>query len=659
VTTPPLDRHRFRIVVILLGLVMLGHVHWLPPLYAAWLFAMLGFARWRAHREVRPAPVWIRLPLLVATLGLLIYGAGSPIGREGGSAMLGGLIVLKLLESTQRRDVRVITAAALFFCMIGFLFGQGLLLTLYFCAVATLCFLVLHLSILDDPASNTRLIADLRRGLRVSARVAAAALPLTLVAFVFFPRLSSPLWGAPWDATQGRTGISDRMRPGALSRLWNDDTPAFRVTFDGEAPPAAMRYWRGPVLWTFNGEEWARADLYAATAPARIEADAGSVVDYEILMEPTEQSWWFPLDLPLAVPNDARITGDGQVRARRPLIGPRSERFRSAWRYRFDLDAAPGQRWMGLQLPARGNPRARELAAAWRARHGNNHQAVIDEALALFNRDFMYTLEPPPLTREIVDDFLFNTKAGYCEYYASSFVFLMRAAGIPARVVTGYQGGMYNGAGGYWIVRNSDAHAWSEVWLEGQGWVRVDPTAAVAPERIDRGSLAAAMPEAARWYSEGWGLEWRNRFDLIARYWRQAVIEFDAVRQRNLLQQVGLEDMSWQALGGGLLVFGAIALALGAWLSLRGLDTSTRDPLVLAYRRFNTRLARAGVAREAGEGPIAFGERAAQSLPRAAPAILELTRRFAEQRYGVSAHDADASHRRRLAQELRAFRVRR
>ena len=235
----------------------------------------------------------------------------------------------------------------------------------------------------------------------------------------------------------------------------------------------------------------------------------------------------------------------------------------------------------------------------------------------------------------------------------------MRAAGIPARVVTGYQGGMYNSAGGYWIVRNSDAHAWAEVWLTGRGWVRVDPTAAVAPERIDRGSLAAAMPEAARWYSDGWGLEWRNRLDLVARYWRQAVIEFDAVRQRNLLQQVGLEDLGWQALGGGLLVFGAITLTFGAWLSLRGMAQRTRDPLLVAYRRFNARLARAGVVRAAGEGPVAFGERAASALPRAASAILELTRRFAEQRYGESAGNLDDSHRRRLAQELRTFRVRR
>ena len=312
---------------------------------------------------------------------------------------------------------------------------------------------------------------------------------------------------------------------------------------------------------------------------------------------------------------------------------------------------------MALRLPNSGNLRSRTLAAAWREQHGRNDQAVIDEALALFNREFTYTLRPPPLGRETVDDFLFNTKAGYCEYFASSFAFLMRAANIPTRIVTGYQGGIYNGMGGYWIVRNSDAHAWTEVWLDGRGWVRVDPTAAVAPERINRGSLAAAMPEAASWYSEGWGADWRNRLDLVARYWRQAVIEFDAIRQQNLLQQVGLEDMSWQALGGGLLIFGGLGLALGAWLSLRGLAPRSGDPLLLAYRRFNQRLARAGVARADNEGPVAFGERAATSLSQAAPAILELTRRFAEQRYGESANDADASHRRRLAQELRAFRV--
>lgn len=657
--TTSLDRHRYGLVIVLVALMLLGHLHWLPPLYALWLFALLGFSAWRVRHEVRAAPAVLRLPLLLATLGLLIYSAGSPIGREGGSALLGGLIVLKLLESTRRRDARVLAAAALFFCMIGFLFGQGLVLTLYFCAVATSCFLVLHVVSLEGERDWPQLQTDVQRGLRISGRVAAAAIPLTIVTFVFFPRLSSPLWGAPWDATQGRTGISDRMRPGALSRLWNDDTPAFRVTFDGEAPPAAARYWRGPVLWSFDGEEWSRPDVYSGNGPGQIEPDAATIVNYEILMEPTEQSWWFPLDIPLSAPADARITGDGQTRSRRPLIGPRSERFRSAWRYSFDITPASGQRWLGLQLPPRGNTRARELARTWRARHGSNDTAVIDEALALFNREFMYTLEPPPLGRDIVDDFLFNTKAGYCEYYASSFVFLMRAADIPARVVTGYQGGVFNSAGGYWIVRNSDAHAWAEVWLQGRGWVRVDPTSAVAPERIDRGSLAAAMPEAASWYSDGWGAEWRNRFDLVTRYWRKAVIEFDAVRQRNLLQQVGLENMGWQALGTGLLIFGAIGLALGAWLSLRGLGQGSRDPLLIAYRRFNNRLARAGVTRGEDEGPVAFGERAALKLPHAAPAILELTRRFAEQRYGESANDADISHRVRLARELRAFRLHR
>jgi transglutaminase-like putative cysteine protease len=658
--TTPIDRLRYACVVALVAMMLFGHVHWMPPVYSAWLFALLGFAIWRTRREVRTAPAWIRLPVLAATFGLLVYSAGSPIGREGGSAMLGGLIVLKLLETTQRRDARVIAAAALFFSMIGFLFGQGLALTLYFCAVATSCFLALHLVSLDNPVGVTHLVSDLRRGLRISARVGAAAIPLTIIAFVFFPRLSSPLWGAPWDATQGRTGISDRMRPGALSKLWNDDTPVFRVTFlDGAMPPPSARYWRGPVLWAFDGQEWSRADLYRLTPSPKVDYAPESVVEYEVLMEPTEQAWWFPLDLALNAPDNARITGDGQVVSRRPLIGPRKANFRSAWQFRMDVEPAGGQRWAARQLPRTGNPQARQLASSWRNRHGTDDQAVIDEALALFNREFTYTLEPPPLGRDIVDDFLFNTKAGYCEYYASSFVFLMRAANLPARIVTGYQGGMYNGAGDYWIVRNSDAHAWAEVWLEGQGWVRVDPTAAVAPERINRGNLAAAMPEAASWYSDGWGLEWRNRFDLIARYWRQAVIEFDAVRQRNLLQQVGLEDMSWQALGGGLLVFGAIALALGAWLSLRGLARGTRDPLLRAYRRFNLRLARAGVPRAAGEGPVAFGERAAAQLPQAASAILELTRRFAEQRYGESANDADTSHRKRLALELRAFRVRR
>lgn len=658
----PLDRARYQLVVALNALMLFGHVHWMPVSYAVWLFGLLALAAWFARRGIVTVPTLIRLPLLIATMGLLVYAAGSPIGREGGSAMLGGLIVLKMFETRTLRDARVTTAAVLFFCMIGFLFGQGLTLTLYFCFVAFACFLVLHL--VSNSAQRidrwSELRAHIKFGMRLSGRIAAAAIPLTVITFVFFPRLSSPLWGAPWDATSGKTGISDRMRPGALSQFWNDDTPAFRVTFFGEAPPPAARYWRGPVLWNFDGAEWSRPDAFSGEDTFDLRYEPSSLLEYEVLMEPTEQRWWFPLDFVVKRPDGTRMSADGQVTAYRPIIGPRKARMTSAWRYTLDVNPPRGQRWLGLRLPESGNARARALAEQWRVTHGDNDQAVIDAALSLFNREFSYTLEPPPLMSDDgVDDFLFATKAGYCEYFASAFVYLMRAAGIPARVVTGFQGGTYNASGDYWIVRNSDAHAWSEVWLQDRGWVRVDPTAAVAPERISRGSLSAAMPEAANWYNEGWGADLRNRFDLVARYWRQAVIEFDAVRQRNLLQQVGLEDLSWQSLGGGLLIFGGLALALGVWLSLRGTVQRASDPLLRAYHRFTSILTRAGVKRADTEGPLAFGERASTQLPHAASAILELTRRYAEQRYGESANDPDLSHRQRLARELRAFRINR
>ena len=655
----PLDRGRYALVLALDALLLGGHLHWMPTPYAAWLGFLLLLAAWLARHQVRASGALVRLPLLFLTFGLLVYAAGSPIGREGGSALLGGLIFLKLFETATARDARITAAAALFFSMIGFLFGQGLLLTVYFCMVAIAAFVLLHVVSVGEGDPAAAWPDGLRRGLRVGARVTVAALPLTIAVFILFPRLSSPLWGAPWDATQGKTGISDRMRPGQLSALWNDDSPAFRVTFTGAVPPPASRYWRGPVLWSFDGGEWSRSDLYRGSRVADLRYQPDSVVEYEVLMEPSERNWWFPLDFALQIPEGARLASDGQVTTFRPIIGPRKATFRSAWRYQLDIRPVMGQRWAAMRLPEAGNPRSRQLAAEWRSAHGGDADAIINAALQLFHRDFAYTLDPPPLSSDTVDDFLFNTKAGYCEYFASSFAFLMRAAGIPARIVTGYQGGSYNASGGYWIVRNSDAHAWTEVWLEGRGWVRVDPTAAVAPERINRGSLSAALPEAATWYSEGWGAEWRNRFDLIARYWRQAVIEFDAVRQRNLLQQVGLEDLGWRALGGALVVFGGIGLLLGVWLSLRGMAPAQRDALLVAYRRFGDRLARCGVARAEAEGPIAYGERAAQSLPECAPAILELTRRFAEQRYGESANDPDRSHRQRLARELRAFRARR
>jgi hypothetical protein len=315
---------------------------------------------------------------------------------------------------------------------------------------------------------------------------------------------------------------------------------------------------------------------------------------------------------------------------------------------------SPGDYPATLQLPRRGNPRARELARSWRSQH-DQPEAIVNAALGLFHDSFAYSLEPPMVGANGVDDFLFEFKSGYCEHFAGAFAFLMRAAGIPARVVIGFQGGYFNSVGGFFNVRFSDAHAWTEVWLDGKGWVRVDPTAAVSPERIERGSLADRSAAQA-WYASGgiWAA-FRDRVALVGYWWNRAVVEFTALRQRDLIEALGLGDDSGFSLALALVISALFALGLAGWLVSRRASAAT-DPVLAAYRRYCRRLGEAGIARNPSEGPAEFSHRAAAALPHAAPEILRLSADFVRLRY-ASHPTAAGELRRDWLRRVRRFRV--
>ncbi len=649
---------QLRALAVVLFAAITAHAGWLPWTLLGYLIAIIALRlAWQRYSARVPAQ-WIRLPLFVLTLALVYSNVGSPVSRDGGVALLIALATLKLVETDSVRDGRMLIAALFFLSMTAFLFSQSALLTLWVAAVAVAAFACLTLL---RKYPDARLLAGAARSevlaaARSTARTAAAALPLVVVAFVFFPRLGQPLWGAPWDPSQGRTGIGDEMRPGMLSKLWQDDTPVFRVSFDGETPAARDLYWRGPVLDRFDGQAWTRGDAFDRFDRIDFRYEPSSVVSYEVLLEATERVWYFPLDLPLRAAAKSRLLMDGQMVTFRPIIAPRNVRMQSATRFSFDANARPAEMAFALRLPAASNPRARALAGGWREQ-GMNDAQIIDAALTLFNQSFSYTLEPPPLAPDrSVDEFLFDTRIGYCEHFSSAFTFLMRAAGVPARVVTGYLGGYRNASGNYLVVRNSDAHAWSEVWIAGRGWIRVDPTSAVAPERIDRGSIYDALPEAALWYQNSWLTPFMDRFDVVSRWWRQRVVDFDAQRQRNLLGSFGVEDTELKDLVLLLIISGSAALAFGIWWSLRGLGGHSRDPLLVAWRHFGRQLERRGIARGHHEGPIDYSRRAARQLPSAAGEILQLGRDFAQLRYNPE-HAADEEAQRALIRRLRRFRA--
>ncbi|MGP1667771.1 MAG: transglutaminase family protein, partial [Rhodanobacter sp.] len=350
-------------------------------------------------------------------------------------------------------------------------------------------------------------------------------MPLALLAFLLVPRLSTPLWGAP-SPDQARTGLSDSMSPGNFTELLIDDSPAMRVSFEGPPPAPEQRYFRAYVMGQYDGNRWQYHDV---TQQPSTPIEATTSIGYQISLEASHQRVLPTLDVPLDAPADAQMRPDRVVMADKPVTHPISYTLRSATRYRLQPQfGTHGQRW--LQWPAGSNPRTLAFAQAWRQRLGADDDAIVQAALALFHDGgFRYTLAPAPLGRQAMDDFLFDTREGFCEHYASAFTLLMRAAGIPARVVTGYQGGYWNAAANYLLVRNSDAHAWSEVWLAGRGWVRVDPTAAVRPERVSLGATAAAGNQLG-WYRSSWLHGFRNRWDVVNRWWNQGVVGFDALR---------------------------------------------------------------------------------------------------------------------------------
>jgi transglutaminase-like putative cysteine protease len=479
-----------------------------------------------------------------------------------------------------------------------------------------------------------------RAQLRSAGMLLAQSVPLMLVLFLLFPRVPGPLWGLPRDAFAGVSGLSDTMTPGSLSSLVLSDAVAFRVRFDAQIPRAKDLYWRGPVMWDFDGRTWS-AQFFVYTAPG-IEA-AGDPVAYEVTLEPHNRRWLFALDLPAVVPPRSVVSTDYQLYSVQPVTS----------RLRYDMTSFLNARFgevenrfavrRALQVPPRSNPRAQELGRALRQKHADDEQ-IIAEMLGMFRRNFVYTLEPPLLGEDPVDEFLFSTRSGFCEHYASAFAVVMRAAGIPTRIVTGYQGGEVNALGNYLIVRQADAHAWTEVWLTNRGWVRVDPTFAVAPVRVDTG-ISAAVPRTDSlplMVRTPWEFLRQARFawDYMASAWNQWVLGYTPERQRSLLAHAGLDDATWEKLTAILLVVAGVIVAMFTALALRQLKSRTRDPVAIAYRRYCDKLRRRGLTREAAEGPVDYASRIERLRPELTPAVEAITRLYIALRYGAESSAA-------------------
>ena len=603
------------------------------PYLAIWItLAFICCAVWRYSIEKRRRMLpsrWIRGGLaLLCFLG--VFGTYSSISGVGpGSALLAIMAALKLLETRQRRDQFVLLFISIFLVMSSLLREQYLW-SLPYLLGSTLIILTAWLRMSAGESETAK------QSFATGGRLLMYAAPLAIVMWVFFPRLASPFWAVPIDTSQATSGLSDSMSPGDISSLSMSDAVAFRVQFDGSVPESRDLYWRGLVMTRFNGRTWTGSEPLMDRNAVDEILESGEPISYEVTLEPTRQQWVFAMDLPLDWSLDRTFMGPQQQLARVTPIEQRiSYKAVSYPDYVLQGDLSSlSQQWY-TAIPDSGNTRSKSLAREMRATAGSD-TAYIEAVLAMFHdEEYFYTLQPPALGSNPVDRFLFDTRRGFCEHYASAFAFMMRSANIPVRIILGYQGGEINPMGGHLIVRQSDAHAWTEVWLERYGWYRVDPTAAVAPERIEFGVRGAAL----NGIGETWGYSAPSQFlqnltmtwDALNAKWNEWVLGYGPDTQDSFMEWLGMDDPNWRKM-----LLTLVGSVIGLILAISGLmmlryRSPAKDRASILYARF---IKMTGLRRRIGETEQEFALRAANDGTVSDDAVAAVTGSYLNARYG-------------------------
>lgn len=597
-----------------------------------WRFGIDNFA-WRMP------PRWARWLLLAAVVSSILGSFGTFLGREAGIAFLTGAVGLKALEIRKLRDYMITVFLAYFLLISAFLYSQSMFIAVYGVAVALLT--TASLALLNNDQGLPGIAVW-----KLVGRIVLFGLPICLVMYVFFPRIQGSLWALPKDAFSSQTGMTDEVRPGTLSRLSSNTTAAFRVEFDGPPPEPKDRYWRVYVLSDHHDGGWRRRTMRAFDGPEPGDFEGtGPVVEYTVTLEPHGESWVPAMDLPLAAPEGTEPRNGFLVQTQR-----RVNRV-----MRYDLRSQRPARTAPLNmLEERADqrmerlapPRVEELIDQWR---DLPPESRVDAALSYFREEpFRYTLTPPPLPSGRIEEFIFDTRSGYCEHYASAFVSLMRWAGVPARLIAGYQGGEWNDSGDYLTVYQADAHAWAEVWLPGRGWTRADPTAAVAPERIDLGAetLRRMMEqgiqpgqlseaEINRLINRSWVQRVMRRsqftWDYLNYAWDVWVIGYGPEFQHAFMRRLGFDRPSWQNMV--TLLAGGVAIVLVAAAVMVGRRRARQDPVVRLYRRALRKIARSGPDKSPDEGPRDFQRRLEREAPELARRLKPVTEMYIALRY--------------------------
>ena len=619
-----------------LALALVAHLAAIPP----WVLATVvlsGALRLLLARRGRPAPPrGIRLVLAGLAIALLFLQLRTFNGLSAGTALLALVAGLKLLETDSQRDIYVITLIIYFVSLSALLQGDSFWLLAYLIGVCWLTTATLLRLTTTLPAP------DWRRCIGYAGRILSQALPIAAVFWLLFPRFAGPLWHIPDDTRGAESGLSDTLSPGDIDHLALSDEVAFRVRFAAATPSQQDLYWRGPVMHDFDGRTWRRSHSALPIAPP-LQAQ-GPAFRYTVSMEPNLHYWVFTLDWPSHwdLPG-AVLTSDYTLMQREPVSRPIDVNAVSYTRVQSSAPLSNVLRDRDTRFASDLNPRSVKLAQTLRGAHPDD-LAYVRAVLSMFTRQpFYYTLTPPKLTDNSVDAFLFDTKRGFCEHYASAFAMLMRAAGIPSHVVTGYQGGTFNRFADYWIVRQSDAHAWDEVWIEGRGWIRIDPTSAISPERVEHGlseadPLGADEPLSSLWHRRTpWLADVRLRLDALRQVWRERILFFDPDSQQKLLEWLNVPEPDGHKLVIVLTAALTLALAWLTWVVRREAEPAPKEPLIRAYVRLCAKLAAVREPRIAHEGPEDYAARVALSRPDLGSAVTALCRQYSSLRYSGDA----------------------
>ena len=661
---PKLTLQSLNWLLISLGVVIF--THWLNlPIWVITICTAFGFWRYLIQQNKLPMPkFWLLLLITLFMCTAIVVTFRASFGRDASLSLLVARMSLKLLETKTPRDYMLLIILAYFLVGSLFLFNQtiatfALSIPPLFLLTATLINVSLSSNQTKSDTPSNRQNQPPQFILLLAGKLLLQAVPVMLILFVLFPRIPGPLWGIPQDGAKAMTGLSDSLSFGNISDLTKNSAIAFRVRFKGETPAKNLLYWRGPVLWHQENRNWLMSSQTIGLSQENLRVE-NSPIEYTVTLEPHNRLWLLMLDMPTLVPPLAKLTHDYQVLANSPVRSRIRYNAISHASYKLGTVLNERERIMTLQITEGENARTKALAATW------THltpESIVQKALSMYRQQpFIYTLRPPILGENPVDDFLFNTKKGFCEHYASSFVYLMRAANVPARIVTGYQGGELNPNGNYLIVRQSDAHAWAEVWLENKGWVRIDPTAAVSPERIEQGIDAAInelddLPLMSRRDYPMLRSAFLN-WDSVNNGWNQWVLGYDDQKQLEFLKKLSGKDFKLQDLIISMISAIAFVMALGTYFLMKK-NKETASPAQQLYSEYLKRLKRVKLIANQqfnepslapnvnanpslnptsnssyhltptpGEGALDFAKRAAMALPTHKQAIMAIAQHY-------------------------------